>query len=183
MKKSKSKLTKKDIDKAKKSIEKIRSEQKAREEKYKGKIEDYKEKKEGYIESIKTKLNTLKQLEKNKRRLPADINLGIKKRFEYRAKGEKLEREKKYLQRAKLKQTAKQVGTKALILGSKVEAGVNVALESGMRKLGQLAKAKVTSKKILKKSKTSYKIPDRQVENVWNDENKFFRGAVSNGML
>lgn len=194
MKKNKEKLTEKEIERARRIISEIRSKQKVREEKLKQKIESYKEKKEGYAEKIKTKVGTQKQLEKQRAKISSElsrgvkegnlpqkyIGLGIAKKLEYKGKEEKLQREKEYLQRAKLKQTAKQVGTKALILGSKVEAGVETALAKTTQKLGQLAKQKIVSRKILKESKMSYRMPNRPVESVWGDENRFFRGAYNN---
>lgn len=45
----------------------------------------------------------------------------------------------------------------------------------------KLKKSKqISLKKLLKKSKTTYKMPERDVESVWDDENKFFKGAVKN---
>lgn len=35
----------------------------------------------------------------------------------------------------------------------------------------------------MKKSQTSYKMPDRKAEGVWEDSNKFFKGAVKNGLI
>ena len=71
----------------------------------------------------------------------------------------------------------------ALVLGSRIEAGINVALEGSLNKLKKIAKAPITSRKILKKSKMSYTMPKREVTNVFNDENRFFKGAINNGLI
>lgn len=42
------------------------------------------------------------------------------------------------------------------------------------------SKDRISIKKLLKKSKTTYKMPDRPIHNVFEDENRFFRGAIKN---
>ena len=69
------------------------------------------------------------------------------------------------------------------MFGSKVEAGIERGLYGVQKKIGQLAKTKMVSKPILKKSKTSYKMPDRPISNIFEDDNKFFKGAVKNEFL
>lgn len=76
-----------------------------------------------------------------------------------------------------------EIKRKAYTYGSKVESGIEKGLATTTHKLGQLAKQRVISRKVLKKSRMSYTIPDRKVENVFNDENRFFKGAVASGFI
>lgn len=38
---------------------------------------------------------------------------------------------------------------------------------------------KVQSRRILEESKASYKIPNKKVESVWGDQNRFFKYALT----
>jgi len=51
------------------------------------------------------------------------------------------------------------------------------------KKLKTKLKKKVENKNILKKSKTSYKVPDKEIERVWEDDNKFFKGTLKNEFI
>lgn len=48
---------------------------------------------------------------------------------------------------------------------------------------GRARAKKSKPKKILKKSKMTYKVPEYRGESIWNQENKFFKGAIANEIL
>jgi len=194
----KKKVSKQDIERAKRVISKIRDIQSQREKKYKGKLAEQKERTKkvfsGVSSAVKTKRNILKQSEETLRkweRTPSKKKETFKearKRYDDLIRKqsklrEGIESAQKNLREQQKKERIQGFKTKALILGSKVESGTEVALAKASQKLGQLAKKKVKTRKILKKSKTSYKMPSRKVENIFEDENRFFKGAMRNGML
>jgi len=48
------------------------------------------------------------------------------------------------------------------------------------KKKEKKSKDRISIKKLLKKSKTTYKMPSREVSNIFEDGNRFFRGAIKN---
>lgn len=56
-------------------------------------------------------------------------------------------------------------------------------VEENKRLKRKIKPKKIISKSVIKSSKTSYKVPDRPVTNIFHDENRFFRGAVKNELL
>jgi len=73
------------------------------------------------------------------------------------------------LKSAYRKEKAKEVVAK---VSSKIAKGVDKAL-----------KTKVVSRRVLKKHDMSYSMPSKKVENIFEDENKFFKGALQNELL
>lgn len=199
--------------KLRREISRIKSERVKREKKYKEKLEEAKERTKRTYKSVKeavaTKRNTQKQLQERINKIEKERSEIIKKRIASFEKGTyfpqasynqqltKLKEEKekkerllgginsaqKNLRQQQRKEAIQKIKTKALLFGSKVEGGINVALEKGTQKAGQLAKQRVIFRKILKPSKTSYKMPDRPVASVWGDENRFFKGAIQNDVF
>lgn len=72
---------------------------------------------------------------------------------------------------------------KLLNIGKDIDKGIDKSVKNIGKITEKALKSKITSRKILKKSKTSYKMPYRQVSNIFEDENRFFKGAIQNGML
>lgn len=194
----KKKISKEDIEKVNKKILEIRKAQKERENLFIGRLNQQKERtkkvESGVSKAFQVKRNTLRQTDKNINRL---IESKYKKGETVEDRGKKfdalirkrrllergIESAKENLKKQRVSERKQAFKTKALILGSKIEAGVEKTLAGSLSKLGQLAKKQITSRKILKKSKTSYKMPNRQVQNIFEDENRFFRGAVKNGFI
>lgn len=96
-------------------------------------------------------------------------------------------REKEFITKDLKKRTAQElidnkgeIKRKSYLGGSKVEAGTEVALTKITKGIGKLSKQKIKVKKVLKKSRIDYKMPKREIENVWEDESRFFKGNYKN---
>ena len=58
-----------------------------------------------------------------------------------------------------------------------------MANKNDMKKNAKGLNKKVKYRRILKKSTMSYSMPNKKVENIFEDENRFFKGAVENELL
>ena len=90
------------------------------------------------------------------------------------------QKEKKYYkQEAEIKSGIRdsKYKAKAKEIGKKVGKAFIKGVDKSLKK--KIPKPKI----IVKKSKMSYKVPDKEIEGVWEDENRFFKGAVKNGFI
>jgi len=184
---------KKGIVKKSSPISKIKSEGKVREEKFSERLKDREESSaqaekaqsivfSGSRNAFLSKSNTVTQLYKQ-------INkptTSQEKKEEYKKKIIKLEKdlssiqknkdevrkETKWVHEQEKKERFKQ---KLFGYGSRIETGINVALESATSKLGQALKQRVVSRKILKPNKMEVHIKERVPESNWTDKNIFFK--------
>ncbi|MCD6300572.1 MAG: hypothetical protein J7L82_00695 [Staphylothermus sp.] len=75
---------------------------------------------------------------------------------------------------SKLKSAYRKEKAKEVI--GKVSSNVNKGVQKAL-------KTKMVSRRVLKKHDMSYSMPNKRVENIFEDENRFFKGAVQNGLL
>lgn len=131
------------------SVNKIRREGKKREERYEERYKSGLEnKKKVYQEAEKRTITNKSDLQNYKERL--------ERANEFNPKREKL---KKNLMKA----------------GSKVETGINVGLERGLRALKEAGKKRVISRQVLKKNSMKVYVPDFKAPSILGDENRFFK--------
>jgi hypothetical protein len=74
------------------------------------------------------------------------------------------------------KENLKQLGNKAMLIGSKVETGVNVAFERGWNAAAKVAKQRVISRSVLKKQQQmQVSIPEYKAEQPLQKSNTYFK--------
>jgi hypothetical protein len=86
----------------------------------------------------------------------------------------------KNLRQQQRKETVENIRAKVRTGFTKVDTGLSVLSQKIGQELGRLSKQKMVNRKILKNSQMIVHVPNRKVEDVLTDPNRFFKNELTN---
>jgi hypothetical protein len=157
--------------------------------KKKGISQDLKElqKDKGFSKALRTEINRIKSEGKAKQTKAYDkYNKGMKERQEVYSQAEKktITNPKEYKEYKEKLERSSQFNPRKEKFKAKVSSGISkvgTALEVGLtnatQKIGRKLNERIISRRILKQQpRVTVKMDNRKIENIFEDENRFFKG-------